>query len=237
MTRFCSKHLIALASVLLAGCADVDFDEANEKSPEFRGAVSLFWVRQRDAKSGSEGQFIYIPTPGNELSLIRDADQKELEKITPDALYTDGGSVPRAFQAFKGFSPWAYGPVYLVHDWLFAAKRCAMEPDATDEEKKVLQFEFQDTVDIFVEALVALQRANRIDPEDFSQRSVSAAIAGPISRNLWETPSACVEPDLETIDLARGIVQARSQKGVLRTQGAETEIGATSVRFVTEFSF
>src|SRR6266851_6434044 len=45
-------------------------------------------------------------------------------EIVPGLMYTDGGSIPRVFWSVPGLSPWAFGPAYIVHDWLFVVHRC-----------------------------------------------------------------------------------------------------------------
>lgn len=32
-------------------------------------------------------------------------------------MFTDGGSIPVQF-GLKNYSPWGYGPAFIVHDWL-----------------------------------------------------------------------------------------------------------------------
>ena len=39
-------------------------------------------------------------------------------------MYTDGGSVPRPFWILRNYSPWGYGPAFIVHDWLFHEQNC-----------------------------------------------------------------------------------------------------------------
>ena len=45
------------------------------------------------------------------------------EIIEPETILTDGGSVPRILWAREGYSPWTYGPAYLIHDWIYEAHR------------------------------------------------------------------------------------------------------------------
>ncbi len=46
--------------------------------------------------------------------------------IQPDRMWTDGGSIPRQFWVFKNYSPWSYGPAFVVHDWLFRMQDCQL---------------------------------------------------------------------------------------------------------------
>ncbi|MEL6412200.1 MAG: DUF1353 domain-containing protein [Pseudomonadota bacterium] len=235
--KFSLKTLIPISIFLFAGCAEVDFDQAEAKKPKFFGKMAVFWVDQSTDSSGSGGRFIYVPDPAKPLTFIRDESVEGAEIIVPGAFYTDGGSIPRQFQVFRGFSPWAYGPVYIVHDWLFAARRCAELPEATDEQKKTLELEFQDTVDIFLESLVALRRSRRIEQSDIAQRSISYVISGPPSRNLWNDGEECSRANLDAIELGKSINRLRSQKSGPRIAGDTAMVNQVEVQLVTEFSF
>lgn len=49
--------------------------------------------------------------------------------ITPGVMETDGGSVPRVLRGLSRFSSWSYAPAFIVHDWIFVAKKCGLAPD------------------------------------------------------------------------------------------------------------
>ena len=230
------QALGVLALTGLAACAEVDFEDA--RPGEFEGAVSVYWLEQSTSASGSGGRFVYVPVPGFELRFIR--PEGEVPRIiAPGVMYTDGGSVPRVAQAFRGFSPWSYGPVYIVHDWLFAARRCVEDPEATPEQLKTRDMSFQETVDIFVETLKTLERDRRIVGRDFSQETVASAIAGPISRNLWTRTDACDENRLSERDQAvvDRILQQQKTLRTARVPGQEQVIDGVRVRLVDTISF
>lgn len=92
--------LIVLALAGLAGCAEVNFEDA--RPGEFEGAVSVYWLEQSTSASGSGGRFVYVPVPGFELRFIR-PEGSVPAAIAPGVMYTDGGSIPRVAQAFRGF--------------------------------------------------------------------------------------------------------------------------------------
>lgn len=228
---------IVLALVALAGCAEVDFEDA--RPGEFDGAVSVYWLQQNTAGPGSGGRFVYVPVPGFELKFLRPEGEVPAV-IAPGVMYTDGGSVPRVAQAFRGFSPWSYGPVYIVHDWLFAARRCIEDPDATPEQLKTRDMAFQETVDIFVETLKTLERDRRIVARDFSQETVASAIAGPISRNLWARTDACDENKLSVRDqeiVDKILQQQRRGLRAATVPGQEQLIDGVRVQLVDTFTF
>ena len=83
--------------------------------PSMKGTLLIQW--------SDESRFIYTPDPKEGLS-FRTRDGRE---IRPNRMYTDGGSIPRVFWSVKGFSPWGYGPAYVLHDWLFHAHRCGRD--------------------------------------------------------------------------------------------------------------
>lgn len=231
--------LALIACLALSACAEVNFETS--KPGRFEGVLKVYWVEQNTAAVGSGGRFLYVPVGQDALRFVR-PEGKSPRVIEPGVMYTDGGSIPRAAQAFRGFSPWSYGPVYLVHDWLFAARRCVEDPSATDEQLKVKDMAFQETVDIFVETLKTLERDDRIVARDFSQETVALAIAGPISRNLWARTNACAENtlskrDQEFVDQ----LLAEETLGVARSAredpGAERIIDGRRTRLVEVFSF
>lgn len=232
------KTILGMVAALgVAGCAEVDFE--GTEPGRFEGAVSVYWVEQNTAGSGSGGRFVYVPVPGFELKFIRPKGEVP-GVIAPGMMYTDGGSIPRVAQIFKGFSPWSYGPVYIVHDWLFAARRCAEDPDATPEQLKTKDMKFQETVDIFVETLNTLQRDRRIVSQDFSQETVASVIAGPISRNLWARTDACEENALSERDQAivdKILQQQRKGLRAARVRGQDQVIDGVRVRLVDTFTF
>jgi hypothetical protein len=66
-------------------------------------------------------------------------------RITPVEMYTDGGSVPRVFWNIPGLSPWALGPAYVIHDYIFLVHRCGL-PDP-----EVAKLTFEDSALVLAE--------------------------------------------------------------------------------------
>lgn len=106
-------------------------------------------------------------------------------------MYADGGSIPKAAQLFEGFSPWGYAPAYMIHDWLFVARHCNVDGEATQGERKMDDIEFQTSADIIAEAIKTLVQQERIKDDDVAPRIISSTVAGPISRGFWEKAGAC----------------------------------------------
>lgn len=93
---------------------------AQQGTPSMSGTLLIQWVDGR--------RFIYVPDPQDGLR-FRGRNGRE---IIPKRMYTDGGSIPRLFWSVKGFSPWGYGPAYVLHDWLFHQHRCGQDQPPND---------------------------------------------------------------------------------------------------------
>jgi hypothetical protein len=122
-------------------------------------------------------------------------------------MYTDGGSIPRLLWSVPGFSPWGYGPAYIVHDWLFAAKHCA--------DPAYAWVTFDDSARALGESIKTLME------QDIARKSpellylIVEAVKTPIAHDLWEhgacmvPPAGAVQDDIGaapvimTIDLSR----------------------------------
>lgn len=185
------RRFLSLLTLLCAGaCADIGFDDLD--AGEFSGSVIVLWLDGGLSEQGGDGRFVYIPTPGDELRFTR----PDGTEFTPGVIRTDGASIPRAAQVFKGYNPWGYAPAYVLHDWLFVARRCLTDGQARSEEKIVETLDFIDSAKILGEAMKALKKQNKIRKEDFaSAQVISAAVAGPISRRLWEQDGWCQTKD------------------------------------------
>lgn len=80
----------------------------------FEGKFTLQWI--------GPDLFNYLPDAADPFTFVCcHADGTVKERITPEATETDGGSAPRIAQTLHGYSPWEYGPAYMIHDWKFYA--------------------------------------------------------------------------------------------------------------------
>lgn len=180
-----------LAVLLLTSCGKLDYDRLPDDG-EFQGSLLVMWVGENTTNAGS-GRFVFVPAPGDELRFVRGAAAAgdTVTEIRPGMMYTDGGSIPRQVQFFKGFSPWGYAPAYMVHDWLFVARRCWQEDGASEEEKAIAQLDFIETAEIIGEAIKALIKDGTVQQNDVAPGVISRTVAGPISERLWEKPAPC----------------------------------------------
>ena len=104
----------ALSMTLLSACGTWIHDDIPDG--DLGGTVSVDWTE--------EDLFIY--RPGKDPLWFRPSFMKS--PIRPVEMYTDGGSVPRVFWNIPGLSPWALGPAYVIHDYIFLVHRCGL-PD------------------------------------------------------------------------------------------------------------
>jgi hypothetical protein len=109
--------LASVVAGLCGGCAQIRYASTKTLTFENEDRIWLIWV--------GPDKFIYVPDTESPFAVIR----KDGKKITPGAMYTDGGSIPRALWAHVEYSPWRFVPGFIIHDWLFEAKHCDL-PDA-----------------------------------------------------------------------------------------------------------
>jgi hypothetical protein len=60
------------------------------------------------------------------------------ERIEPEAMSTDAGSIPRVLWTIRGLSPWDYLPAYIIHDWDFRAHHCGQSSRTFEEANTTL---------------------------------------------------------------------------------------------------
>ena len=178
--------------LVLSACGVVDYDDLPEG--EFKGRLLVMWIGEGSSASGG-GRFVYVPVPGDELRLKRGGDGGTLPVVRPEMMYTDGGSIPRGAQLFKGFSPWGYAPAYMVHDWLFVARHCLTDGKATPEEQMVAAMDFHESAEVIGEAIKTLVLSGKVKENQVAPRVIAGAVAGPISWESWTARGACQRVD------------------------------------------
>ncbi len=222
--------LAGFAAVSLCGCGSVDYDAVTRGT--FSGKANLVWVAPNATALLGDGLFLYVPDPSEPLVFERHPSNDPAqgsEIITPEAFFTDGGSIPRAVQAAPGFNAWGYGPAYVIHDWVFVARKCMNYDEthastlATNEMKKLKNLSFQGSVEIMAETIKALVSDFGVaNGNSLSGPIISNVTAGPVSYRLWEEDGECAQflPD----DQATG-AQTKSV-GALASGGIVSEIQA-----------
>lgn len=160
------RVMLTSATLLLCtSCAQIAYERTGKG--EFVGDLDVRW--------NAPDCFIYIPSATNPFQFT--ASDKKV--ITPQAMYTDGGSVPRILWGIPGLSPWGYAPAYIVHDWLFEAHH-QHNPEYQD-------INFDRSAEILAEGIKTLME-NRADvPKDTTiMWAIYEAVRTPIAKSLWD---------------------------------------------------
>jgi len=157
-----------LTAVLAAGCASF----TTYGKGDLRGHVLIRW--------DSQDKFIFIPDAKNPFS-FRPSFFQGKDDIVPGLMYTDGGSVPQVLWGIPGLSPWALGPAYIIHDWIFLVHRCNLP--APPEVKAIT---FQQSAQILAEVGKALVDANLI--KDNKLEEIVWAVRTKYAESLWNQP-------------------------------------------------
>jgi len=146
---------------------------------EFSGRPLVSW-------NGMDN-FIHIPDK-NEPFFYTTSDKRVIQ---PRLMQTDGGSIPRILRGLKKFSSWGYAPAFIVHDWLFTAKKCGHEPD-TD-------WTFPQSALVMAEAMKTLMevgyinysgKLEKIEKAEDTLYLMYQAVSSFIAEDLWEDDSS-----------------------------------------------
>ncbi len=182
--------LPALALVIVAACSTVQIGDPDRIF--LKGRVLVEWDRQ--------DKFIYRKT-GNALSFQPSFMDRP---IVPKDMYTDGGSVPQVFWNIPGLSPWALGPAYIVHDWIFEVHRC--NRDAPPEVRAIT---FEQSAQILAEVGQSLVNAGLID--DNQLPAIVWAVRTRYARNIWDRPGTEEECEPPPQAAAERLLRRRGQ--------------------------
>lgn len=222
-------RLSLIACAALTACGAVNYKDAPEG--EFSGSVLVMWVGENNSGSG-DGRFVFVPSPTQPLTFTRKNPDATVHRITPEMMYTDGGSIPRPAQLFNGFSPWGYAPAYMVHDWIFVARHCLTDGTPRAAERVIAPMPFHESAEVIAEAIKTLIAENRVQRNDVAPQVISGAVAGPISFRRWVVKGACAGDRVSDKHRreAEAALARRTGRGILRSD-------VTPARIVTEISF
>ena len=190
-------------SLTLAACASpyIGADTGRINRP-----VSTVWV-------GAD-KFVYVPGRRGENFEFERAKSGAI--IAPGMMYTDGGSIPRFAQIFKGFSAWGFGPAYIVHDWIFYARHCYLDRfevdkppfndaqrfadvyDFSDESKTA----FHDSATALAEVIKTIVDNGQVRPQNVPATLISSAVDSVFALALWNETGACDRQRVEPLDIA-----------------------------------
>src|SRR4051794_8776624 len=93
--------LLCGLALFLSGCASLP--PVGYAPGQFSGEVIVMWIGEGDGSSG-DGRFLFVPNPRRPLVFKRAAGGPGAQ-VKPRMMYTDGGSIPRIAQVFRGLSP------------------------------------------------------------------------------------------------------------------------------------
>ncbi|MBZ9657285.1 hypothetical protein [Phyllobacterium lublinensis] len=179
----------------LSACASVDYSKLPPGT--FSGSLFVMWVDE--GGSSGDGNFLFVPDPEDPLIFRRSDPQSAGAVIRPGLMYTDGGSIPKIAQVFKGLSPWGYAPAYMIHDWIFTARHCIVDGESNARFDQVRDVTFKDSAEILGEAIQGLIADERVQPNDLAGNAITTAVDSAIARRLWDERGACkalvVKPD------------------------------------------
>jgi hypothetical protein len=203
------RALSLAACLTLSGCA-LGVDYGALPAGEFTGSVVVIWLGE-GGPSG-DGRFLFVPDPKQPLTFARANRNAPAAIIRPSIMYTDGGSIPRLAQAFKGFSPWGYAPAYMVHDWLFVANHCLTDGRTGPPYDRLRGLSFDESAKIIGEAIKGLVAADQVKRDDTAASLITAAVGTSYAKGLWDRPGACAEETVTEVDraLAERIVPGSS---------------------------
>lgn len=164
--------LTLLPLLLCTSCAQFTYERT--ESGKFEGSLDVRWIKP--------DKFIYIPSKEDPLRFTT-PDRKV---ITPQKMYTDGGSIPRLFWSVPGYSPWGYAPAYIIHDWLFEAHHCNI-PEYRDVT-------FDRSAGILAEGIKTLMVTNSAPKDETTLWAIYEAVKTPIAKSLWDKTESCNPP-------------------------------------------
>ena len=174
---FCAALAISVSILPSLG-----FPEAKKNNPvSMKGVLLIQW--------SDETRFIYVSPTDNPLRFMT----RNGREVRPGRMYTDGGSIPRLFWSVKGFSPWGYGPAYVLHDCLYHRHRC-------DRDGPPNKFSFEEANEVLDDAIAFLMVTKKVDSNRLARRLIKWAVDN-FGQEAWDK-SCDAEPPAE----AKGLV-------------------------------
>ena len=160
--------------LLISGCAARHYERT--QPGHLQGKITVEWRKPN--------LFAYKPHAEEPLVFVR----KGGDTITPKEMFTDGGSIPRPFWILKNFSPWGYGPAFIVHDWLFHMQDC--------KEEGYEKYSIEDAATIMSEVMKTMMESPGFDyGSKTAVYSTYKAVLSKPARDAW-SDGHCVLPDL-----------------------------------------
>jgi len=218
-----------LAGLLLMAALPSCVTSSSSPEPQpgaFTGNVLVMWVGE-GGRSG-DGRFLFVPDPRKPLTFRRPGG-RQATAIRPHMMYTDGGSIPRVAQIFNGLSPWGYAPAYMIHDWLFVARHCRRDGDGDPIYAGAGDLSFSDSYRVLDEAIATLVAERKVARNDVARSAITAAVASPVARNLWDRSGACADEKVRPEDVAAAEAAIPGSGRSRPKAGGAADVGVTAV--------
>jgi hypothetical protein len=191
---------VVILSVAVSGCA---FPFFQAKPGLVGGPVFTMWV--------APDKFVYVPGPPEKNFAFETPTTRRV--IAPGMMYTDGGSIPRAARILKGFSPWDFGPAYIIHDWIFYGRHCYVDPDDPkyEDEKRFADVNgikgsrpitFEESALILAQVIKTLIDNGQANPWNTAGQLISSAVDSTFAAALWDAKGACKTMRVEPLHIA-----------------------------------
>lgn len=185
----------------------------------------------------------FVPNPDAPMVFRRKGAAPSVPEVQPGMMYTDGGSIPKAAQLVRGFSPWDYASGCMVHDWLLVARHCLLDKMATDAQAALAPVDVAGSAAIPGKAIRTLVAQHRVDPNDLAGAVITGTVKGPTSRAIRARRGHC--PDRAVSDGHRAEVErafpGRSKAMLRRTPDAPDDFAAPAkgprARIVSKITF
>lgn len=214
MLKLAHLFLIAIVSCFNLGCgAQAKYDAT--ATGRVGGKYELVWT-------GPE-RFAFLPDRDDPFYFQR----SDGTRITPGPMYTDGGSIPRPLWAVRNYSPWTYGPAFIIHDWLFVAHSCGYP----EYEK----YTMEESAAIMAECMKTLMEEGKAPKSVATLDLMHRAVNSRFASRVWNQPPVCVIPDtfaLEHLlgaDLAQ-LASAEMPPTPTRSRDIPPELGPWVIR-------
>lgn len=157
----------------VSGCSDITWQRTS--TGQLKGKLVIEWI--------SQDEFLFIPDPAQPLTFTRSNN----EVIKPEAMYTDGGTIPVALRAVKSYSPWGYAPAFIIHDWLFTVKQCKL----AGHEKLSLE----DSAAVLAEVVKTVMEDPRFGgPNKLVHYSMYEAVRSTVAKDYWDNGKCTTLP-------------------------------------------
>ncbi len=168
------NYLLILVIIFVSGCGGAATYYKDLKTGDLEGKLIVQWI-DRD-------RFIFLPDEENPLTFTR----SDGSSITPQQMYTDGGSIPRPLWVLRNYSPWGYAPAFIIHDWLFEMKHCQISGYE--------QYDYKIAADVMSEIIKTLME----DPQyggknELVLYSMYKAVNSEIAKGFWDE-EGCNQP-------------------------------------------